>query len=190
MTIRVEPEKKPYLELIPGLWCPPKFDVFASDGEFPQDVRAEVAPDTAQGLLIVQRLELQQRSGGEPVTSVTIRAIAVGKLIQACVPFLQIRTIDPEDGTVKSAGTPWLRSEDLEHARRNGPDDQTLRRVAHVYRLSLLLDGTPTKAVAAAFKVSQATAARWVTRSRQAGFLGPVKGRGRAGALPAVGGEL
>lgn len=187
MTIEVQPEKKPYMELIPGLWCPPKFAVFASAGEFSQDVLAEVVPDVAQGLLVVRRLEVQQRVAGEPITSVALRSIAVGKLVRACVPFLQMRTTDAESGAITRTGTPWLSGEDLEHARENGPDSQTLQRVAHIYRLSLLREGTPTKAVSSAFQVSQATAARWVTKSRYMGFLGPVKGQGRAGVLTAGG---
>lgn len=189
VTIRVEYEKAPYVELIPGLWCPPKFTVHADEGDLPQDVRAEVVPDLTEGLLVVQRLEVCQRPGGEPVTSVGLRAVAVGKLVQACIPYLQTRTTDPATGRVTGAGTPAVSSADLEHTRQNGTDRQTLQRVAHIYRLSLLRDGTPTKAVASAFRVSQATAARWVTKSRQAGFLGPVKGQGKAGARAAVGGE-
>lgn len=61
--------------------------------------------------------------------------------------------------------------------RRNSVTREHLREVADVYRRA---ERTPTKAVAAHFKASHSTAARWVGMARSEGFLGPTK-RGRAG---------
>lgn len=62
--------------------------------------------------------------------------------------------------------------------------DDTYRRVADVYTAALRQGLPPTKAVALAERISQPTAATWVRRARERGFL-PKTTRGRARAGPA-----
>ena len=52
-----------------------------------------------------------------------------------------------------------------------GSTDETLRAVARIYRLALLLGDPPTRRVVEALGVPRATAGRWVTRARDRGFL-------------------
>ncbi|MFF7884320.1 hypothetical protein ACH40F_29125 [Streptomyces sp. NPDC020794] len=61
--------------------------------------------------------------------------------------------------------------------RRNSVTKQHLQEVADVYRRA---QKAPTKAVAAHFKASHSTAARWVGMARAEGYLGATK-RGQAG---------
>lgn len=181
ITIDIPRDSEP-VELIPGLHFPSRAIVFDPDPECPHDVYAIVTPDLATGLLVVAQLDVRQRPGGDPVTTASLRKVTVGKLIQACIPYLQVWDSDPVTGNVTRVGTPWLTEEDVKHAELHGPDNQTLRRVAHVYRLALIKSGAPTKSVSAAFNISQATAGRWVTKTRNAGYLGPVQAPGKASA--------
>lgn len=60
--------------------------------------------------------------------------------------------------------------------------DDTYRRVADVYTAALRQGLPPTKTVGDAESISRATAATWVRRARQRGFLPPTtKGRPKAG---------
>jgi hypothetical protein len=58
--------------------------------------------------------------------------------------------------------------------------DENLRKVATVYRAAVENGHPPTKTVAEAMHVARSTAARWVAKSRERGFLGPALGT-RAG---------
>lgn len=51
------------------------------------------------------------------------------------------------------------------------PTDDVLREVAEVYRLALGNRSAPRKAVVRRFGVSRSTAARWLTLTRESGFL-------------------
>ncbi|GLZ05000.1 hypothetical protein Acsp03_24660 [Actinomadura sp. NBRC 104412] len=56
-------------------------------------------------------------------------------------------------------------------AGKTGPTTETLRWVARIYRLAVLLGDAPTQAVASGLGVPRSTAGRWVTRARDRGLL-------------------
>lgn len=58
--------------------------------------------------------------------------------------------------------------------------DKQLREVASHYRDALARSSAPTQTIADEMHVSRPTAARWIARARERGFLGPAY-RGRAG---------
>lgn len=94
---------------------------------------------------------------------------------------------------VRDAGRSWAvetsttkgvtRTEPLEPPQdypATGPTPGALRYVAQVYRLAHFLGEPPTRAVEQT-GLSRPTAGRWVARARDAGFLDPVEGPGKAG---------
>jgi hypothetical protein len=65
--------------------------------------------------------------------------------------------------------------------RRGSPiTDANLNAVAERYREALERGDPPTQSVARELNVARSTAARWVTKARERGFLGPAL-QGRAG---------
>jgi hypothetical protein len=67
--------------------------------------------------------------------------------------------------------------------RRRIVTDGLLREVAQVYRAALRDRRPPTEAVAEHVGKSHRTASDYLRRARDAGFLGPALGRGRAGEI-------
>lgn len=59
-------------------------------------------------------------------------------------------------------------------------DDETLSQVADLYRAAVAAGDPPTAMIGKTMNASRSTAARWVTKARERGFLGPAL-RGRAG---------
>lgn len=53
-----------------------------------------------------------------------------------------------------------------------GPTDDALRHMAHVYRVHMLIGEAPTKGVQEAFGLPRSTATRWLAKARERGFLG------------------
>ena len=62
-----------------------------------------------------------------------------------------------------------------------GPTDRVLRWVAHFYRWGYAVSYGATKSVEEALKVPRSTAGRWIKLAREAGYLGPAEGPGKAG---------
>jgi hypothetical protein len=62
-----------------------------------------------------------------------------------------------------------------------GPTDRALRWVAHIYRYSFAVSYNATKGVQELLKLPRSTAGRWIAAAREAGYLGPSEGTGRAG---------
>ena len=94
-----------------------------------------------------------------PVTSVLLRRIPVGELLEKSV-----NKMTPVLITVASG-------EDLKAAALRGPDDQTLRLVGEVYDHTLLQAGSPVQFIVDQFGISRSTATRWVKRARDAGYI-------------------
>ncbi len=70
---------------------------------------------------------------------------------------------------------------DPRRPRRGSPvSDGDLREVAKLYRTAYERDDPPTRTIADTMHVSRPTAARWVGKARERGFLGKAK-RGQAG---------
>lgn len=72
-------------------------------------------------------------------------------------------------------------TDDARHPRQGSPlTDENLRQVASIYRAATKRGDPPTQTVADSLKVARSTAARWVGKARERGFLGPAL-RGQAG---------
>jgi hypothetical protein len=152
------------------------------------DVRV-YAENTARGPRCVD-LRLQARPDGPPITSATLREIPLGRLLrtllQEQIVFMRtgedsyVARTGPESARARAAYRRAIRRADSAQ-RRWLLDEQTLRRVAKVYRAALAIGQPPTGAVATEFAITRGRAARWVKRSREEGHLGPAPGRRKAG---------
>jgi hypothetical protein len=93
----------------------------------------------------------------------------------------------PADLSADQVREAWAQLEDIGSYRtKRGRDritDQTLERVAEVYRAAWKAGANPTEAVATEFNKARSTAARYVGLARRKGKLGPSDGS-RGGELP------
>jgi hypothetical protein len=113
--------------------------------------------DADSGRYTTSRLEVEAKPGRE-VTGEGLRMIAVAGLLRHAVaekvaPLLQPSVTHPRD------------------LGQAGPTTETLRHVAALYRLAVVLGDAPTQRVADTLGVPRSTASRWVTRSRDRGYL-------------------
>lgn len=129
------------------------------------------------GRIAAESVKVKQRRGGPPVTSEAIRSVPVARLVREAAPALL--SIEQTDSGA-AAGVPNTSPDRIALLRAAGPVDETLRLVAHAYRVGLATGATPTKAVEETFNVSRATASRWISNARARGFLGPAE-VGKAG---------
>lgn len=128
-------------------------------GGYAVDLTAVYDPDS--GRYVARQVAVR----GTEVTSEGLRAVPVAGLVRHLVA---------------EQVAPLFAPPDLAHpvALGNaGPSADTLRHVARVYRLALLLGDAPTQRVASSLGVPRSTAGRWVTRARDRGFLTAVDPR-------------
>lgn len=139
------------------------------------DLELVLAPHA--GRVAAESVKITQRRGGPAVTSEAIRSVPVARLVREAAPaLLSIERTDHGS----AAGVPNAAADRIALLRAAGPVDETLRLVAHAYRVGLATGATPTKAVEETFDVSRATAGRWIAQARARGFLGPAE-VGKAG---------
>jgi hypothetical protein len=112
--------------------------------------------DEAAGRYVTRRLTVEAHGDAE-VTGEALRAIQVGNILRKELANYN--------------GVPREEPADLLELGEAGPTTETLKAVARVYRTGMLLGDAPTQRVATAFGVPRSTAGRWVTRSRDRGFL-------------------
>lgn len=63
----------------------------------------------------------------------------------------------------------------------DGPTDEALQEVATLYRMAHAVGDPPTQTITQAYGLPASTAARWVSKARAKGYLGPaMKGRSSA----------
>ncbi|MEU8297641.1 hypothetical protein AB0C04_10175 [Micromonospora sp. NPDC048909] len=134
---------------IQGMWI-----TNAIDG-LEVDLTAEY--DSEAGRYIAS--EVVVRAAGQEVTSQIMRSIPVAALLRHAVTNA-IGAVDLVPQLPDSA-----------EVLQPGPSVATLRHVARVYRLALLLGDPPTARVAESLEVPRSTAGRWVTRARDRGYL-------------------
>src|SRR5215218_3668402 len=193
--IEVPPEVR-YLVVARGVEIPERFtySVPSIDGS----PAATVELRMVDGQPICERLELAATEGSQPVTSVGLRRLNLGQLIEAAayaatrITALQPLPDDASDPAYHQRQRLILRA----RARQRGVADPIrtavsghprrltdlpeggLSRVADEYRLALARRERPTKRLMQEFHVSRSTASRWVRRARDAGLLDePVAGR-------------
>jgi hypothetical protein len=86
-----------------------------------------------------------------------------------------IRELENPDGR-----EPWGKTA-LNGVAEHGPTDRALRWTAHFYRYGYAVSYNPTKAVQESLQLPRSTAGRWIAAAREAGYLGPSEGMGKAG---------
>jgi hypothetical protein len=134
-----------------------------------------------------------RRPHGPVVTGAMLRAVRVGTYLRdgtqdAVMPIhvapssgREVSTWPPSD----EEQTAYLQARRHEKQPDRRITDDQLARVADTYRQALSLGQHPTAEVQQRLRLrSRAQAARWVSKAREAGFLGPAPGRRRAGEAP------
>lgn len=139
-------------------------------------------------------LELSVRPlDGKPVTSQTLRAIPVQRLLRQAA--VQASTFLAYGGATADGGSRFEAPSAIERGRiatralsaarspRQGSPitSDHLKQVADIYRAALAAGERPTRAICERWHVTRPTASRWVAAARAAELLGPAK-QGRASA--------
>jgi hypothetical protein len=177
-----------------------KGKVPTSDGRsfVPRSFTARTEIDALPGISIELDIEVSDRlqahcsglrlsAGSGQVTSETLRQIAVGRLAREAVAT--VASFFERDET--APGNFWMFPPadvaaeifaDARRPRRGIPlTDADLEEVADLYREAVAGgDTSPTLTISERKHVGRSTAARWVSRARARGYLGPAV-RGRAG---------
>lgn len=124
---------------------------------------------------------------GEPVTREVLRNIPLRRLLNDAVAGASMKVTEtlPDGAQVIEPLTAAEREaldERFGHRPRRGSPmtDANLRAVADRYKEALDRGDPPTQSVARELNVARSTAARWVTKARERGFLGPAL-KNRAG---------
>ncbi len=161
------------VQLAPGLAVESPVQVVVEDcNGYDVDLVVVGLPGDAQraGRLVCRELTVRQREGGPAVTGEALRSVPVATLTNLAVS----KVLQLAEGAARSQKPP-------EGVAAHGPTDEALRWVAHLYRLALVTQEKPTKAVEEALQLPRSTAGRWVSLARERGFLGASEGSGKAG---------
>lgn len=160
------------------------------------DFEIEISVCAHRRRLVVERVTVQRHTGGEPVTGTACRRLTLDAYLQkirrhlgeTSGSFLIAQIREPAARSTRwSPPDPQQWSESETAQRRRMPVDQTLPRVAEVYRAALAdpdfgVAQAPTLEVAIRLHYSRGHAARLVSEARKAGLLGPAA-PGKAGEL-------
>jgi hypothetical protein len=167
-----------FVTVLPGLVMPKKVTVPAAVNGY--DVEVDVVPEG--GRLVAAEVRIRQQPGGPPVTGEVLRAVPIATLTKlAAAHVLEVEEDVQSGGVVTGYNSRSLTPDVVANIRAAGPTDESLRWVAHLYRVALLMRERPTKAVETALGLPRATAGRWVALARDRGQLEPAEGAGKAG---------
>jgi hypothetical protein len=168
-------------------WAVPRY--FTVVGEFADDTEVELAVEVDdEGTASCRKLEVRNAA----VTSAVLRGVPIARLLAHGMTLASFEIGEPRPSGVVTLSVPTMnRRADFydRHAkgarrpRKGSPlTDENLRQVAELYRAALKRGDAPTQTVADGMNVARSTAARWVAKARESGFLGPAI-RGRAGEV-------
>lgn len=132
--------------------------------------------------------DLRQAPGNtEPITATLMRQIPVASIIndqrRRRIEALREMTNSPYFSKELQAKAKRAEVAYTKAGRPRYPQDHW-QRVADVYAEAYAAGEYPTRAVAEAFTVSPSAAAKWVSRCRQKGLLGPTEQRKAGGVIP------
>jgi hypothetical protein len=120
---------------------------------------------------------------GRPVTTEVLRQARTGDWIN--MALMKTTVLDAEQQPIREVANPDGREPwgltPPDGITAGGPTDRALQWVAHVYRYGYAVSFNPTKAVQETLKLPRSTAGRWIAAAREAGYLGPSEGMGKAG---------
>lgn len=144
------------------------------DGADDLAVRVDLVVELVDGRYVVTDLRASQVDGGPPIDSRQLRAVPVAEIVADGVrPYVLANA----DG---GAGGPWQPLTVGPDDVADGPSDRAIRKVAQVYRYAWMCGLPPTATVAEITGLKRATAANWIGRARDRGYLGAAQER-RAG---------
>ena len=168
------------VQIVPGVVGPAQIirdgGVTTPDGSI--DIRLDIRFDPQHGRYVCQ--EFRAVPGTGLVTTDALRRVTIADWIRRSLladddgqPV--IRAIENPDGQ-----EPWGLTEP-DDLTVYGPTDRALQWTAHFYRLGYAVAHNPTKLVEQALGLPRSTVGRWIAAAREAGYLGPSEGVGKAG---------
>jgi hypothetical protein len=168
------------VQIVPGVVGPAQIirdgEVTTPDGSI--DIRLDIRFDSQHGRYVCQ--EFRAVPGTGLVTTDALRRVTIADWIWRSLladddgqPV--IRAIENPDGQ-----EPWGLTEP-DDVTVYGPTDRALQWTAHFYRLGYAVAHNPTKLVEQALGLPRSTVGRWIAAAREAGYLGPSEGVGKAG---------
>jgi hypothetical protein len=120
---------------------------------------------------------------GRPVTTEVLRHARIGDWIN--MALMRTTILDVEQQPIRVVDNPDSREPwgltPPDDVAEHGPTDRALRWVAHIYHYGYAVSYNATKAVMEQLRLPRSTAGRWIAAAREAGYLGPSEGAGRAG---------
>lgn len=182
-------KRKPtnFIPLGPGLGAPREF-TFRVEEERLYSLEADVVYEQpgggGMGHFVCNRLTVQRREDGPPVTTEGLREVRITAFLRMAVEGNLLRVGPTEyDGQTSSWKlTPTGPIALSERARAGGgPSDADLRAVADVYQLAHVTGAAPTKTVMGRLGLPRSTASRWIRMARERGLLGPATPRKAGG---------
>jgi len=153
-----------------GLYLQTRYAFEVDDPECP--VLLEIHVAVVDGQPRCAELRCRPRLGGPPVSSESLRRVALARYLRDSTTLYSVRVEFDEDGRVMFEQTTGTGDEALlaraARAPRRQMTDDLLRDVARVYSEAY---SKPTLAVMRRFHVSRPTAGRWVALARDRNFI-------------------
>lgn len=115
--------------------------------------------------LEVDELKVIRRTDGEPVTGIGIREFSIPAIVRK-----SLRASAPADDEERIAFGLITKAE-ADDVKAAGPLDDSLRKVAMVYRAALATQSPPTKAVQDVFGLAARTAGSWIAKAKAKGYI-------------------
>jgi hypothetical protein len=128
------------------------------------------------GRFVVDRLTIQRREGGPPITTEVLRGVGVAIMLHVAV---ESNVMHPDGHKVTD--WPWLLLPSQRAQAGCGPAEEDLRNVATLYQVAYATGNPPTKTVMDRFGLPRSTASRWIALARKRGLLGPATPRKAGG---------
>jgi hypothetical protein len=157
------------VELVPGVVGPAR--IVTDEWSLPYQgveyqVEVEVEYDHELQRYVVRKFSVGGVGAGE-ITGDVLRMVAMSTYIKGSV-LIDVRDLPNPDGR-----EPWGRQmpEDV----RDAPTRRALKWVAHWYRYAFAISAAPTKTVIEEIDLEPSTAGRWISKARQAKYLGPAE---------------
>lgn len=115
--------------------------------------------------LEVDELTVMRRDGGEPITGIGIRELSIPAIVRRSL------TANAPAAREERIAFGLLTSDEAEEAKAAGPVEDSLRKVAMVYRAALATQSPPTKAVQDVFDLPARTAGSWISKAKGKGYI-------------------
>lgn len=161
------------VEVIPGIKVHRRTELTVDEYRgFDLMLVVEIDDSTGMARAVVSSLKVIHREDGVLISSDSLRTIAVQGIVRKYVQ-MEIRnsTSDKIPSDVKVVAQGILTTAEAERLKELGPVAETLEWVAKVYRLAILIDDAPAKAVQLSFDISRSSAGNWIGRARSAGLI-------------------